>query len=139
MESLSFRVVARAVQVALIFAVSGCGARVEVGSTDAGTGGAGAGGAGGAGGAPSFCDLPFGAACDCNASPTICPSQPVQGIPCCAISKMCSGEKTCTVTWTGAVCHDWCDISCELAQDPNQCVAIGCQLTANGCTTPPSP
>ena len=132
MKSLSLRVAVRAMQIALILAVPGCGGRVEIGA--GGAGGA-TGGQGGAGGAVAPCDLAIGAACDC-ATFGICPAQQVEGIPCCNIAKMCSGEETCQVAWTGAICEDWCDYGCEGAEDPDQCLAMGCKLTANGCAKP---
>lgn len=116
---------------ALTLAVAGCGARVDVGQANAGGDGAGAGGAtGGQGG----CAQPIGSPCECGTP--MCPGEPVQGIPCCQISRMCDGEETCKVAWSGAICHDWCDTSCPNAQDHDQCVTIGCKWTDSGCATP---
>ena len=151
MKKACWRGFARGMLVALSLAVPACGGRVVVdlpgagagataaGGSTAGAGGAGGAGAtsgvGGAGGASTPCDLEIGAACDCYSFPA-CPDEPVKGMPCCGIAKTCFGADTCAVTWTGSVCEDWCEVSCALAEDPEQCVAIGCVLGANGCTTP---
>jgi len=130
MKSSSLRWAACAAAVVLGVLGLGCGGRVQVGA-----GGA-SGGQGGAGAEPSPCDLAIGSPCECGSFP-LCPEGSVQGIPCCGIRKMCDGEDTCKVAWTGSVCHDWCDTSCEHALDPDQCVTLGCDLTPNGCATPP--
>lgn len=130
-------------QVALALSVTACGARVDIGSAAGGGTTTGSGGAGGAtgsqgGGGASPCDLPIGTPCDCNNFPS-CPVESIKGMPCCEIKIMCGATGECIVGWAGAVCDDSCAIGCQYATDMDQCAAIGCTVTPNGCVPTKDP